>query len=299
MKTDVFVSVLSETAETARMESDIDEAFRMFRTFESRFSRFRPESELSRLNASGEMAVSSDLFSLLECAKRRHEETDGLFDPSILSALEAEGYGGSFRTESFGIPGKPVAERHFFREIRLDPMSRTVRKPIGLRIDLGGIGKGYIVDRVAEFLKREYRHFFVCAGGDICAGGKNMVAGYDYWAVDAENPVSDAASIATLLLSDKAVATSGIDRRRWMVDGNERHHLVDPRTGRSAETDLVSVTVVGETVEEAEVWSKSLVILGLEEGRKRAEEKNIPTLFVTRSRGMEYNSFMEPYVWKA
>ncbi|MBP9751872.1 MAG: FAD:protein FMN transferase [Candidatus Moranbacteria bacterium] len=298
MKTDVFVKVLSDTAGAAEMEEALDEAFRMFRAFESRFSRFLPESELSRFNASEKMVVSPDFFSLLESAKRRYEETDGLFDPSILSALKAEGYDGSFLTESFGIPGDSFAEKHFFRELRIDPVSRMTRKPIGLKIDLGGIGKGYVVDRVAEFLKREYEHFFICAGGDICAGGKNMSAGYDYWAVDVEDPVSDTASIATLLLSDRAVATSGVDRRRWAVDGRERHHLIDPRTGRSAETDLVSVTVVGETVEAAEVWSKSLVILGLEEGRARAEEKHIPALFVTREGKMEYNGHIGPFLWK-
>lgn len=298
MKTDVFVKVLSEEMSEARMRADIDEAFRMFREFEARFSRFLPESELSRFNDSEEMVVSPELFSLLETAIRYHRETDGIFDPSILPMLVAEGYGSGFRTDEFGRPGAIPAVTRAFGELSLDPATRTARKPIGLKIDLGGIGKGYIVDRAAEFLRRKYPDCFVCAGGDIFAAGKNREAGYAYWAVDADNPLGQGEPVATLLLSDQAVATSGTDRRRWSVSGGERHHLIDPRTGRSAETDLLSATVVGETVERAEVFSKTLVILGREEAEKFAASRGIPAILVTREGETVYNEFIHPYVWK-
>lgn len=299
MRTDVFVRVLSEEKDQARMSADIDEVFALFRGFEARQSRFRKESELSMLNASDGGVVSMELFLLLSAAERYYEETGGLFDPSVLPVLVAEGYGGSYGTETFGIPGEASVHRHVFRELSLDPETRTVRKPRDLMIDLGGIGKGFVVDRVSEFLSKRYRHFFVCAGGDIRTGGKNVEAGYDFWAVDVENPIANIGSLATLLLSDKAVATSGTGRRKWKTDEGTKHHLIDPRTGKSANTDLASVTVVSETVERAEVLAKILCILGSEQGRRYAEEKRIPALFVSENGGMTRTIFMEPYVWKA
>lgn len=299
MKTDIFIRVVSETGNGGERERDIDGAFRMFREFESRFSRFRPESELSRFNDSEEMMrISPEFFDILGRCLRYHEETDGIFDPSVLPALEREGYGGSFKTEAFGVPRSVTADGCSLRDLRLDPATQMVSKPVGLRIDLGGIGKGYVVDRVAEFLRGKYEHFFVYAGGDIYAGGKNREAGYDYWAVDVENPILRTGSLVTLLLSNMAVATSGTERRRWSVGGEERHHLIDPRTERSARTDLVSATVVAETTERAEVFSKTLVILGSDRAKEFAEANRISALLVTRDGKTIYNSHIEPYVWK-
>jgi len=298
MKTDVFVRVLSETRKRTERELDIDEAFSLFRRFSEQFSRFCPESELSRLNDSEELVVSPELIGLLERSFHWYRETGGIFDPSVLSALEAIGYAGSFGTESFGLSTGTVAVPMRFDELSFDRKARKVRKPRGLRIDFGGIGKGYIVDRVADFLHERYGDFFIYAGGDIYAGGRNAEYGYEYWAVDVEDPFGRGDPLATLLLSDRAVATSGTDRRQWMTGGRWRHHLVDPRTGSSAETDLVSVSVVADSVEEAEVWAKTFCILGLDAGRELSEKRLVPTLFVGRDGRTVYNAFIEPYVWK-
>lgn len=299
MKTDIFVKVVSRNHDPARMEADIDAALGMFREFESRYSRFRPESELSIFNSGSGMEVSSEFFSLLERSSGWFRETDGVFDPSILSSLEAEGYGASFGNERFGTVrvGDGVAHRPRFDEITLGP-GHFVRKPLSLRIDLGGIGKGYIVDRVAEHLARTYDHVFVDAGGDIRTHGANVEEEYDFWAVDIEDPSGKEDSLATLLLRDKAVATSGTYRRRWTIPVGEKHHLIDPKTGRSAETDLAAVTVIAESAERAEVYSKTLCILGSESGRRHAETNRIPALFVTKDGGTMYTGRMESYIWK-
>lgn len=299
MKTDIFVKIVSRSHDPARMEADIDTALDMFREFESRYSRFRPESELSIFNSGSGMEVSPELFSLLERSSDWFRETDGVFDPSILTSLEAEGYDASFGNERFGTAhvGENSTRRPRFDEITLGP-GHSVRKPLSLRIDLGGIGKGYIVDRVAEHLARTYDHVFVDAGGDIRTHGANVEEGYDFWAIDIEDPSGKENSLATLLLRDRAVATSGTYRRRWTTSGGERHHLIDPRTGHSAETDLVAVTVVAESAERAEVYSKTLCILGSESGQHHAETNHIPALFVTEDGGTMYTGHMESYVWK-
>lgn len=299
MKTDVFVKVVSDTGSEMEMERDVEEAFRMFRGFGTRFSRFDPGSELSSFNAGPGGRVSSELFTLLSRASWWFRETDGVFDPSILPILESEGYSGSFGEARFGVPfGRAdTGAVYRFDSLSFDGSVSSVRKPVDLRIDLGGIGKGYIVDRVTEMLRKRYANCFVYAGGDIFASGRNAVEGYDFWAVDVESPV-DGSVVATLLLSDRAVATSGTDRRRWTVDGREKHHLIDPRTRLSAETDLVSVSVVGRTVEEAEVWAKTLCILGSDKGARVAEEKGIPSIFIGKDGKITANGSIQEFIWK-
>ncbi len=299
MKTDVFVKVVSDTENESRMERDIEEAFRMFREFGTRFSRFRPESELSSFNAGPGGRVSSELFALLFRSSRWFRETGGIFDPSILTTLESEGYSGSFGGAAFGAPimRTDAGDTYRFDSLSFDTAASSVRKPTDLRVDLGGIGKGYAVDRVAEKLRKRYADCFVYAGGDIFVSGRNAVEGYDFWAVDVDNPV-DGSVAATLLLSDKAVATSGINRRRWTVDGREKHHLIDPRTRLSAETDLVSVSVIADSVEEAEVWAKTLCVLGSDKGAKVAEERCIPSIFIGKDGKIAMNGSIQEFIWK-
>lgn len=299
MRTDIFVKLVSATRGEAELNRDLDDAFASFRDVSRRFSRFREDSELSRLNASSETRVSSDLAALLAEAIGLHRETDGVFDPSVLVALESEGYAGSFGGETFGIPsGRTEEERHAFTELNVDAGSGTVRKPKGLRMDLGGIAKGFAVDRVARMLReRGNGDFLIDAGGDIYASGCDIERSYGYWAIDIAPPAGMAMRPILLMLRDMAVATSGTDRRRWMVEGEARHHLIDPRTGKSAVTDIVSATVVGESVVRAEVLAKTLCMLGQEQALSFAEERRIAAFLVTESGKTVYNRHMKPYVF--
>lgn len=296
MRTDVYVKLVSVPG--AVPERDLDDAFSMFRDVASRFSRFRDDSELSRLNASDGMRVSADMALLLSVALGLHRETDGLFDPSILPDLESLGYAGSFGSESFGMPAARHTDvRYPFGSLSVDAESGTVRKPEGLRIDLGGIAKGYAVDRVARMLRdRGYADFLVDAGGDIYCSGRDTERGYGYWTIDVALPAGGSAAILTL--SDSGVATSGIDRRKWTADGEARHHLVDPRTGKSAATDIVSATVVSDSVVRAEVFAKTLCILGREQALSFAEERHIPVFLVSVDGKTMYNQSMKPYVFR-
>ncbi|HWQ60195.1 MAG TPA: FAD:protein FMN transferase [Candidatus Fimivivens sp.] len=296
MRTDIFVMLAIHPGSSP--ERDLDDAFSMFRDVASRFSRFSGDSELSLINASGEMRVSSSMSELLSFALDLHRETAGLFDPSILTDLEALGYAGSFGGESFGTPLlRSEGARYPFTSLSVDMDSGIVRKPEGLRIDLGGIAKGFAVDRVARMLReRGYPDFLVDAGGDIFVSGRDVDHGYGYWAIDIAVPASVTAPI--LMLSDMAVATSGIDRRKWFAEGEERHHLVDPRTGNSAATDIVSATVVMPSVVRAEVFAKTLCILGSVKALAFAEERHIPVFLVTVNGETMYNQSMKPYVYE-
>lgn len=298
MSTDVFVKVASQERSQEEMDEDVARAFEMFCSFEQRMSRFILESELSCFNRMEEGIISQELFLILSRCKRYYVQTGGIFDPSILANLKQEGYGKSFKSDQFGKGGKILKETYTFSDVELDEELLCARKPKNLEIDLGGIGKGYIVDRVTERLGEKYDDIFVCAGGDIAVRGADRENGYDFWASDIENPFDVEHSVATLVLRDNAVATSGTNRRKWEVNGNKKHHLIDPRFGRSAETDVVSVTVVAHTAEEADVLAKTLCILGSDAGMRYAQEKEIATLFVRDSGAIIKSKEIKKYIWR-
>ena len=299
MGTDVFVKIVSSTKSESDLNRDLDHAFAMLRDIGRRFSRFQDDSELCLLNAASEIKVSPEMTEILSFALASYAETEGVFDPSILSALETQGYAESFGSASFGVPsGTSQEKRYPFDTLTVDFETGIVRKPIGLRIDLGGIAKGYSVDRVVRMLReRGNADFLIDAGGDIFASGGDAEHGYGYWAIDIADSSGKSERAALLILSDQAVATSGTDRRRWSVGNEMRHHLIDPKTGRSAETDILSVTVVGNSVVRAEVFAKTLCVIGRERAIDLAEKRGIPAFLVTETGETVYTTFMKPYIY--
>jgi FAD:protein FMN transferase len=292
MSTNILCEILSSEDQEEEAVAALETVFEMMRDFEKRFSRFRKDNELFTLNHSARLRVSEDLFAMLTLTKRFHESTQGLFDPSVLSILEKEGYGGAF-------PQAATEERGDFSKLRLDAATRTVTKPAELLIDLGGIGKGYIVDRATHFLSRRFDNFLIDAGGDIFAKGSNEKEGYPYWAIEVEHPLKDKDPIAILLLKDMAVATSGRNRRHWKKEGEEKHHLIDPALGRSAPGDFLTVTVLAEDTTTADILAKSLFIAGKERGSALAEAWEIPAIFVEADGSYTINQYAKKYVWNA
>jgi thiamine biosynthesis lipoprotein len=148
-------------------------------------------------------------------------------------------------------------------DVHLDRVAGTARKPVGLRLDLGGMGKGWTVDRAAELLMGE-GPFLVNAGGDLYADGQpGNVRG---WAVTIEHPLAHNRWVARLHFTHAALATSTTMKRRWSHGGRLHHHLLDPRTGRPTETDAISVSVLAQRAVLAEVLAKVALLLGVEAG---------------------------------
>lgn len=292
MNTDILCEVQWSGKEDKGADQILGTAFAMMRTFANRYSRFKKVNELYRFNQSEHTIVSPELFALLSQAKQFHASTNALFDPSILAALEDEGYHGA------GHSPLPTQVPQF-SELTLDPKTRAVSKPKGLYIDLGGIGKGYIVDQVATYLSRHFDNFLIDAGGDIFVRGVNKKEEYPYWAIDVEHPTSGDDSAALLLLTNMAVATSGRNRRRWQKQGQEKHHIIDPRTQKSASQDFQSVTVIAKNTTTADVLAKTLFIAGGQAGPQLAEQWNVPAIFITESGRVTINHHAQPYVWKA
>jgi FAD:protein FMN transferase len=253
-------------------EAVLDGAEQEFERLEAVLSRFRPESELSALNRSGRIQASEDLLTVVELALEARERTSGRFDPTVHDALVAAGYDRTFAEVEPDGPSAPPAGRCGGAVI-VDRSRGTIELEPGVHLDFGGIGKGYAVDRAATILA-EAGPALVDAGGDIAAVGRPDALG---WRVGVETGDGTIA----LALEDGAIATSGRDRRHWRRDGEERHHVIDPATGRPAATDLLRVTVVGSTAVEAEVLAKAFFLAGERAGAAEADALDVPCVLVT------------------
>ncbi len=235
-----------------------------FEAWEQCLSRFRPDSELSRLNRSqGEwFGVSATLWAVLQAALDAARASDGLVTPTVLDALEAIGYGRSFeviRTSIAAMTVAPAADIADWRGIALDDARLAARLPPGGRLDLGGVAKGWAADEAARRLA-VFGPALVDAGGDIAVQGVD--AADEPFPVGVADPWRPGQQLALIALGAGGVATSGRDYRRWWVNGVAMHHILDPRTGRPAQTDVLSATVVAPSARIAEVAAKAALIQG-------------------------------------
>ena len=210
-----------------------------FERLEQVLSRFRPDSELSRLNSEEVIEASHDLVRVVRLALAARERTNGLFDPTVHDALVAAGYDRTFADVPAWVPPRDGTPPRCGGSVVVDGL--MIRLEPGTHLDLGGIGKGYAVDRVADRLA-ETGNCLVNAGGDLAVRG-------GAWPIAVTRDL-------TLELTRGGIATSGRDRRNWRRGDELLHHLIDPRTGRPAETELISVTVVARSAVEAEVLAK-------------------------------------------
>jgi FAD:protein FMN transferase len=275
MNTGVELVVCLPEDQKSNADSALTSVQNLFHEVETRLSRFLAESELSQLNRSaGQTFKASDwLFEIMSAALRSAELTGGIFDPSILPSLISAGYDRSFET----IPVSrclPSADHALYQPswqaIKLDPQTRSVFLPVGCSIDLGGIAKGWTVDRAGYCLARFY-NFAVNAGGDILVGGTQSEG--SPWSVGIEDPFNLQPNLLILYLSGLAVCTSSIAKRKWLLNGIYQHHLIDPRTGLPATSGIVAATVIAGSAVLAETLSKSALILGPSEGLRLVESR--------------------------
>jgi FAD:protein FMN transferase len=219
-----------------------------------RFSRFLPDSELSRFNRSAGRwtAVSAELEALLREALLAHERSGGLVHVAVLGSMLAAGYARPLREGPVAVAAATAAPLPPLPDVlEVEPGRARLRSGFG--IDLGGIAKGWMADRLAERLGP---CCLVNLGGDLSARGGGPDGGG--WPVGFGD--------AVLLLRDQGAATSGTLRRRWLLGNRQCHHLIDPRTGSSARTGVTTVSVVARTATEAEVLAKTALLLGPETG---------------------------------
>ena len=265
MGTDCSIVVFGSASDGAGTEALADLARQRVELLESLWSRFRPESELSRLNAragQGDVVVSLETRVLVEAMVTAWQQTGGAFDPSVLHAMRALGYDRDFAeviAES-SIEGC-TADVPGMDRVLLGP--NTVSLPVGVGLDPGAIGKGLASDMVVEEIYGAGAlGVLVDLGGDIALAGVPGPA--EEWCVGVtdERRLNTVAAFGCQVripaeVGHAGVATSTSLKRRW---GNSRHHVIDPATGSSAKEQLVHVTIAGPRAWECEVWATAVLV---------------------------------------
>jgi thiamine biosynthesis lipoprotein len=216
-------------------------------------TRFDPRSELRRLERDRARRCSPELVEVVQLALDARRTSRGRFDPTVLPALRAAGYDRTFR-DVRRAPRAATAPVPAGAGVHVDAATGIVALADGAALDLGGIAKGWIADRVAEQLAR-VAPALVDAGGDVACTPR---AGDEPWAIDVVG------SDLRIDLPSGGVATSGVDWRRWDDPGTGRtqHHVIDPRTGAPATADLQRVTTVAASCTAAEVAATTLLVAG-------------------------------------
>lgn len=228
--------------------------------WDATFSRFRPSSELARLNDAGgrPFATSERMLAVIGTAIEAAQATDGLFDPLLGGRMAELGYDRTF--EALAAPKTSTPPGPWrggaWREIVVDCERGTVRLPAGYRLDLGGIAKGMAVDAaLAGLVAAGVRDAAVSAGGDLAVVG--LPPGKASW------PIAIEGQETVIALREGGLATSSVLRRRWSAEGTQRHHLLDPRTGLPSTGPIVQATVAAPTCRQAEVAAKMAILSSL------------------------------------
>ena len=280
MGTFVTIKVIGGGATDQMIEqrtAAVDRAFEWFLEIEARCSRFDPASELMQLTTRvGEaVPVGPILFEAVKFAMAVAAETGGAFDPTVGHQMESRGFNREHRTGQ--TVHTPIASGHAtsYRDVLLDAGKRTITLRQPLILDLGAVAKGLAVDAAARELQ-PLENFAIDAGGDLYLGGCRSPD--EPWSVGISHPRQPGVLIDTIRVSNRAVCTSG-DYERTRPGGGG-HHILDPRTGASADT-VASVTVVAKTAMLADAVATAAFVLGPNEGLRLLDRLGVDGLIIT------------------
>lgn len=257
---------------------------------ETRMSAFLPGSDISRINryAGSELVpIHSETMHLLKNALRYAELSDGTFDITVRPLIELWGIG----KKNNYIP----SEQEINRTLKLvnakdliinQELEQAGMRNSGQKIDLGGIAKGYAADEVKRILlENNIQNALINLGGNVLTMGHRPDE--EHWKIGIQNPLSPTGSyLGVLNISEKTVVTSGSNERFFIKDGIRYHHILDPRSGKPAQTGLLSVTVVTETSLEADAITTALFVMGLEKGIAFLREFAAEAIFITENLGI-------------
>lgn len=264
------VITLQAFGEPALCKQAFDEARRACRTFERMFSRTLPHSDITRLNnAQGQpVQIHADTADLLQCALRYCADSEGLFDITVGSVVRLwdfhQGVIPPKETLANALPHVNwqaicvnCIEHEWFAHIT-DPQAA---------VDVGGIAKGWIADRLTDLMVQAgVSTFVVNLGGNVVAHGQKPDG--SGWRVGLQDPREKGGIVGAVEVRNASAVTSGVYERCFTHDGHLYHHILDPKTGYPVQTDLAGVTIIAERSLDAEGYSTTLLALGLERGCK-------------------------------
>lgn len=257
---------------------------RQFDSWESIISHWRPDSAISRFNASAStewIAVPAELVEVVELAQQIGNDTNHALDITLAPLIDLWGFGSKGRrdtspTETEIADAKSKCGWQHLHT-RHDPPA--LRKDIpGLRINVSAVAEGWAMDHLSQHLaSRGITHFLLEIGGEVLARGE--------WRVGIQTPAAPPGESAqTLLLKDQSIATSGVYRQHFSADGKEYAHILDPRTGRPIEHKLASVSVIHPSSAQADGFATALLVLGPDAGRRLAEKLGLHVVWFEREK---------------
>jgi thiamine biosynthesis lipoprotein len=289
-----------DTPETSTPE-DLAHVPALFEDWEQHLSRFRESSELSAVNRSaGKPTQVSDVFAeVFEAALDAEQLSGGLVTPVLLDPLVQAGYDRSFdllpREQDLGYTDSILCIPRL-SEVDWDASTHTICLPPDLHLDFGGVAKGWAAQQSAERLSKQ-GPALVDAAGDIAISDEQSDG--QPWLIGIADPFDLDDNLELLQLGKCGVATSGRDSRRWRRGNRWYHHIIDPRTGLPAETEVLTVTVIAPTVTEAEIATKTILISGSTAGLDWLEANpELAGMLVLENGERLYSRNMESYIWR-
>ncbi|MBN1444519.1 MAG: FAD:protein FMN transferase [Candidatus Omnitrophica bacterium] len=278
-----FVKITIEKSKGC--EKLLDESFGKIKELERKFSIYGTESEINRLNNLRRMQVSDGLLFLIKKSIEISSATEGAFDITVLPLINL------YRNaEKEGIPPSDIRIGETVNRIgwqKIEIKGRTVEIPC--EIDMGGIAKGYIVDKTAGFLKdKGVENALINAGGDIYCFGKNPKGGK--WSIGIQDPFKKDAVKKIIHVTECGIATSGDYERHLMIKGEKYGHIVNPKTGKSVQDFPAGVTVVARDAATADALATAFYVLGVEESIELAEGMENVEVMLIDGKGTVFES---------
>ena len=275
--------------------AELDRAFSYLKELEVKWTRFNADSELSKLNnAEGQMVtVSDETIYLLKAMIRGSKITKGYFDPTTLPLLLKSGYTTS-RIDTEQVTQIPQSAKWPGDLTGIQIIGNKVSFPIGTTIDPGGIGKGLAADLVVKMLmKAGATGALVNANGDVVVDGEAPQSGP--WVIGIEDPFDPAIELEQVRIVKGAIATSSKVHQTWENSGARVHHLVNPMTGSTAITPVLSASVICGSGADAEALAKVPFILDLDLAINFIEQAGAQVLIVDEELGLHKSSGWDQY----
>lgn len=267
----------------------VKEALALCRDYELIFSRTAADSELSRLNESGSMTVSADLLNVLRIALDYCEKTDGAFDITMGALSSLYDFSGSDPHVPAPDDLRSALSHVDYQKIQIDGSTVTLGDRAAV-VDLGAVAKGYIADRMKQFLRdRGVEHAIISLGGNVlCLGGRPD--GTDFTVGIRYPEQGSSKTVAKLCTSELSVVTSGVYERYFEANGRTYHHILDPRTGEPLDNGLLAVSVVGPESVHCDALSTACFALGLEAGLTFINSiPDYDAIFITEDTQLHYS----------
>ena len=264
-----FLTILTDKGDVFK-DTIFKELKDKIEVFESTFSRFLSSSELTNFNklAGKKTKISPEFKDILIVTRKMSEITNNIFNPFILPSLQKSGYMASWTNKDIVSPD--FKNRSNKQDFTIKIGDNWAEIPKDSAIDLGGIGKGYLLDQLSDFLEtNEIKSYWLSLGGDIICNGRDI--NEKPWSINIGDAVENNLTIGNIENDDGrklAIATSGVTKRKGIHNNKTWNHIIDPRTNEPIKNNILTVTVTSTSATKADVLAKCIII----EGSKKAKQ---------------------------